>query len=258
MGSRGRRLAGTSTAGRRACAPTPSPARRRRRARPWQPRRPRRRRCDLGSRGSRRARRLLPADLRTRPALPRTRRPFRGRRTPEAGAWRPREALSCSSPERIPTPAACEGEQPTKPCAEIPGVSLCSRPDPPCRSRPCGTMVAAIACFSGSRRWQTDPFRPDRRIGATATAEFVELVRFAPQRPRWSRPSKHIGERAAALTRGSRTVVRLRLKALAGMWPAQMVRPQPDDSCLDEPTPFLVAPAGVGPARQAARQVMSS
>jgi len=26
-----------------------------------------------------------------------------------------------------------------------------------------------------------------------------------------------------------------------------MVRQQPDDSCLDEPTPFLVAPAGTVP-----------
>ncbi|MDE0002919.1 MAG: hypothetical protein OXQ29_09510 [Rhodospirillaceae bacterium] len=29
------------------------------------------------------------------------------------------------------------------------------------------------------------------------------------------------------------------------MRPPQMVRLQPDDSCLDAPTPFLVAPAGM-------------
>ena len=36
--------------------------------------------------------------------------------------------------------------------------------------------------------------------------------------------------------------------ALAGMRPAQMVGQQPDGSCLDEPTTFLVAPVGMGVA----------
>ena len=103
-------------------------------------------------------------------------------------------------------------------------------------------------CPASQVRLADEPdLRPaGRRSGATAVV--VDLVRLTLQpRPCWSRPAA-TSRTCWRIDAGVPNRSTLTTHALAGMRPAQMVGLQPDDACLDEPTPFLVASVGMGAA----------